>query len=71
MPHFVKSHGLGNDYLVIDPRKVPFELTPEAVRLICRRTTGVGSDGILAVVPSTTADFGLRADLLRLLASSR
>lgn len=60
MAHFVKSHGLGNDYLVIDPRKVPFELTPEAVLLICRRTTGVGSDGILAVVPSTTSDFGLR-----------
>lgn len=34
MPHYVKSHGLGNDDIVIDPAKVPFSLTPESVRLI-------------------------------------
>jgi diaminopimelate epimerase len=60
MAHFVKSHGLGNDYLVVDPARVPFELTPEAVRLICDRNRGVGSDGILAVTPSDVADIGLR-----------
>jgi len=25
--HYVKSHGLGNDYIVIDPAKVPFAIT--------------------------------------------
>jgi diaminopimelate epimerase len=58
--HYVKSHGLGNDYIVIDPAKVPFEVTPEAVRLICDRHRGVGSDGILLVSPASGADFGVR-----------
>jgi diaminopimelate epimerase len=58
--HYVKSHGLGNDYIVIDPAKVPFAVTPEAVRLICDRHRGVGSDGILVVAPSSGADFGVR-----------
>ena len=58
--HYVKSHGLGNDYIVIDPAKVPFAVTPEAVRLICDRHRGVGSDGILLVAPPSDADFGVR-----------
>ena len=60
VPHYVKSHGLGNDYIVIDPANVPFAVTPEAVRLICDRHRGVGSDGILLVSPGGGADFGLR-----------
>jgi diaminopimelate epimerase len=60
VPHYVKSHGLGNDYIVIDPANVPFAVTPEAVRLICDRHRGVGSDGILLVAAADGADFGLR-----------
>jgi len=44
---FRKYHGLGNDYLVIDPKVVDIKLTPEAIRLICHRNYGIGSDGIL------------------------
>jgi diaminopimelate epimerase len=47
MAHFRKYHGLGNDYLVIDPQDFPLEPVPEAVRLICDRNYGIGSDGIL------------------------
>lgn len=57
---FFKGHGLGNDYIVVDPRKIGFSLTPEAIRKICDRNHGVGSDGILAMAPSRRADFGLR-----------
>src|SRR5438874_1380462 len=57
---FVKSHGLGNDYIVIDPANIPFTLTRDAVRLICDRHFGVGSDGILLVQPAREADFGVR-----------
>lgn len=60
VPHYVRSHGLGNDYIVMDPRDLPFTLTPTAVRLICDRHRGVGSDGILIVSPATGADFGVR-----------
>jgi len=45
--HFKKYHGLGNDYLVIDPNVVNINLTPDAIRMICERQFGVGSDGIL------------------------
>ncbi len=45
--YFKKYHGLGNDYLVIDPNFCDINLTPDAIRLICDRHIGVGSDGIL------------------------
>jgi len=58
--HYVKSHGLGNDYIVIDPANVPFRVTRDAVRVICDRHHGVGSDGILLVDTPEGADFGVR-----------
>ena len=60
MTEFFKGHGLGNDYIALEMEGLGFELTPPAVRLICDRHTGVGSDGILARVPGGAADFGLR-----------
>lgn len=45
--HFRKYHGLGNDYLVIDPEVHDVNLTQDAIRLICNRNFGVGADGIL------------------------
>lgn len=57
---FFRGHGLGNDYVALELDGLPFDLTPPAVRLFCDRHTGVGSDGILAAVPSDAADFGLR-----------
>jgi diaminopimelate epimerase len=60
MNQFVKSHGLGNDYFVMDQSQLSFELTPEVIKLLCHRNYGIGSDGILLLVPSDKADFGLR-----------
>ena len=58
---FAKYHALGNDYLVIDPLDLPWELTPERVRVICHRNFGVGSDGILlGPAQSSNARFTLR-----------
>ena len=45
--HFSKYHGLGNDYLVVDPNVQDIGLTPDVIRLICDRNFGIGSDGIL------------------------
>lgn len=44
---FRKYHALGNDYIVIDPQKIPLKLTKENIQLICHRNFGIGSDGIL------------------------
>lgn len=57
---FFRGHGLGNDYVVMDPRELSFKLSPKNIQLICNRNWGLGSDGILALVPTKTADFGLR-----------
>ena len=44
---FEKWNALGNDYVIVEQDDVPFELTPERIRLICAQHSGIGSDGIL------------------------
>src|SRR3954447_56215 len=58
---FEKWQALGNDYAIVERDELPFELTPERVRVICARHTGVGADGILLL--SESDDSGLVADL--------
>jgi len=57
---FVKSHGLGNDYIVLDSDKIDFELTQDLIKKICDVHYGIGSDGILVKYDSDVADFKLR-----------
>ena len=57
---FVKGHGLGNDYLVMQEADLPGPLSTAAIVKICDRNWVVGSDGILLRVATTRADFGLR-----------
>jgi diaminopimelate epimerase len=62
---FAKYHGLGNDFLVVDLRDVsPADAAaaqaPHHVIALCDRQFGVGGDGVLAVLPSTTADARMR-----------
>ena len=44
---FEKWQALGNDYIVVEERELPFALTPARVRAICAGHFGVFSDGIL------------------------
>ena len=57
---FAKGHGLGNDYVVINQVDLTAPLSTQAIRRICDRNRGVGSDGLLLLVPTGRADFGLR-----------
>ncbi len=57
---FAKYHGLGNDYLVIEPAEIKEELAGEQIRAICHRHYGLGSDGILIGPQETAAGFGVR-----------
>jgi diaminopimelate epimerase len=57
---FTKGHGLGNDYIVMRRADLPHDLSEAAIARLCDRNWGIGSDGILVLVPSTRADFGLR-----------
>lgn len=57
---FMKMHGLGNDFLVIDGR-VPESVDYSALaKRACERHTGVGADGILVVEDSDAADIRMR-----------
>ncbi len=60
MNEFVKSHGLGNEYIVLNSEKLSFELNENAIKMICNINFGIGSDGLLLKVPSDKADFGLK-----------
>src|SRR6266436_8535677 len=61
MISFVKGHGLGNDYIVINGDDLPSPLTAKQTVRICDRNWGAGSDGILLKVPAWAGgDFGLR-----------
>ena len=58
---FYKYHALGNDYLVLDPKDQPVDLTQYQIKIICHRHYGIGSDGILlGPLPSQKAEFSLR-----------
>jgi len=57
---FVKSHGLGNDYLVLNDAELSFHLNEKNIQFLCDVHYGIGSDGILLKVPSDKADFGLK-----------
>jgi diaminopimelate epimerase len=58
---FVKGHGLGNDYIVINEADLAGPLSTRQIERICDRNWGAGSDGILLLVPAWGgADFGLR-----------
>ncbi len=57
---FVKSHGLGNEYIVLQEDNIDFNLTEEAIKTLCNVHFGIGSDGILLKTDSKVADFGLR-----------
>lgn len=42
-----KYHGMGNDYLILDPNKNEIRLEEKQIKLLCRRNFGVGADGVL------------------------
>lgn len=57
---FYKYHALGNDYVVMDPNRTKFKLTPDTIKLICHRHFGIGSDGILYGPIKTNGKVGLK-----------
>jgi diaminopimelate epimerase len=57
---FAKSHGLGNDYLVLAEADLDFPLVADTIRRLCHRSLGLGADGVLVQVVSVRADFGVR-----------
>lgn len=53
---FIKMHGIGNDFVIIDARKDPISLKKEEVIRISDRHFGVGCDQLIVMKPSSNAD---------------
>jgi diaminopimelate epimerase len=50
---FSKMHGSGNDFIVLDARHDAIALTPDAIRAMADRHTGIGFDQLLSVEPAS------------------
>jgi diaminopimelate epimerase len=59
---FEKWQALGNDYLIFEQERLPWELTATRIEWLCDQHFGVGADGILLLSRSDDPDFvaGLR-----------
>ena len=57
---FHKMHGLGNDFVVLDGRAHPIEITPARAAAIANRRTGIGCDQLILLESSEIADLKMR-----------
>ncbi|TCD05520.1 diaminopimelate epimerase [Erythrobacteraceae bacterium CFH 75059] len=58
---FIKMHGLGNDFVILDQRSgPPVPLNGGMVQALCHRTTGIGCDQLIVLEPSSAADLRMR-----------
>lgn len=58
---FTKMEGAGNDYVYLDfLETAPVELSASQIALISDRHFGVGSDGVVQILPSSRADAMMR-----------
>lgn len=57
---FTKMHGLGNDYVYIDCFEETINDPSRLAKAISDRHFGIGSDGLVLIMPSNKADFRMR-----------
>lgn len=52
---FIKMHGLGNDFVLLDARREPLALDDSAARALADRRSGIGCDQLVILHPSDCA----------------
>lgn len=57
---FTKSHGIGNDMIIINGIEEKFKPNSEIVKKLCDRRFGIGADQLLLLLNSKKADFKIR-----------
>jgi diaminopimelate epimerase len=57
---FTKMQSLGNDFILLDARKLRFKRFHHLSRTLCDRRFGIGADQLLLFYPSKKADFKMR-----------
>jgi len=61
---FIKMHGLGNDFVIVDARETPFAPSPAEARRIADRRQGVGCDQLIVLEPPSRAEADLAMRIL-------
>ena len=57
---FIKMHGLGNDFVVIDSTKNQYAINKSSIQLISDRRFGVGCDQVIEMKPSAKEDIYMK-----------
>ena len=60
---FVKMHGLGNNFILIDCLSKPLgdsSFLSYLAKRLCNRNFGIGADGLILILPSSKADLQMR-----------
>lgn len=57
---FTKMHGLGNDYIYVNCLEKEIQNASEVAKFVSDRHFGIGSDGLVMILPSQKADFKMR-----------
>ncbi len=62
MLNFIKMHGLGNDFIMVEDlkEKLSEQLLSKLAVELCDRKFGIGADGLVLILPSTKADIRMR-----------
>jgi len=60
LTNFNKYHGAGNDFIIIDDREEKFVIDSSRIAELCHRQYGIGSDGLILLQNSQTADARMR-----------
>ncbi len=58
--NFTKMHGLGNDYIYVNCLSQPLQNPSSIAKFVSDRHFGIGSDGLVLILPSEIADFKMR-----------
>jgi len=51
---FTKMNGAGNDFVLIDNRAQTLKLSRDQIVRLCDRHRGIGADGVMILIPSTS-----------------
>ena len=60
---FYKMHGLGNDFVIIDRRKVHIEINKDIIQKLSDRKTGAGCDQVITIDESVSPSHDIRMEI--------
>ena len=61
--NFIKMHGLGNDFVIIDKRVNEINITKELISKLSDRKSGAGCDQLITINNSSKKDIDIDAEI--------